>query len=110
MIPSFLLSVTEEAVTTRQFTQASMSEGLFTTPDALSPTAVLKLEERRIVFNQQSRKHRHIHFDSPNALNGTFNNVTQAGGYFQQGGTNDFHINGTLTVSGGTLGNNDTIA
>ena len=48
-------------------------------------------------------------FDSPNALNGTFNNVTQAGGYFQQGGTNDFHINGTLTVSGGTLGNNDTI-
>lgn len=48
-------------------------------------------------------------FDSPNALNGTFNNVTQAGGYFQQGGTNDFHINGTLTVSGGTLGNNDAI-
>ena len=48
-------------------------------------------------------------FDSPNALNGTFNNITQAGGYFQQGGTNDFHINGTLTVSGGTVGNNDTI-
>lgn len=48
-------------------------------------------------------------FDSPNALNGTFNNITQAGGYFQQGGTNDFHINGTLTVSGGTVGNNDAI-
>ena len=48
-------------------------------------------------------------FDSPNALNGTFNNITQAGGYFQQGGTNDFHINGALTVSGGTVGNNDAI-
>ena len=48
-------------------------------------------------------------FDSPNALNGTFNNVTQASGYFQQGSTNDFHINGTLTVSGGTLSNNDLL-
>ena len=48
-------------------------------------------------------------FDSPNALNGTFNNVTQAGGSFQQLAINDFHINGTLTVSGGTIINNDTI-
>lgn len=48
-------------------------------------------------------------FDSPNDLNGTFNNVTQAGGSFQQLAINDFHINGTLTVSGGTIINNDTI-
>ena len=48
-------------------------------------------------------------FDSPNALNGTFNNVTQTGGSFQQLAINDFHINGTLTVSGGTIINNDTI-
>ena len=45
-------------------------------------------------------------FDSPNDLNGIFNNVTQAGGSFQQLAINDFHINGTLTVSGGTISNN----
>lgn len=48
-------------------------------------------------------------FDSPNDLNGTFNNVTQAGGSFQQLAINDFHINGTLTVSGGTIINNDLL-